>query len=570
MGGVLRVEPASMHYKARLAQEEKDELSTKQPLEQDHAHARLQPGDDRPHECNTEDAAPLTILRRDGKKTMRAVPNQAKTYFPPVKQPRTGDLSWAPIEPPPGAVNKEQVSTLLAKIPLSALTRNLQAQVTPLATQSERKESTNVERHAQEAVPQQTSVVVEEQEQRQESSESEELGAVDFMDSEDEQRPQVVLDSRFDSSSDEEEAAPQRTGAPAVAIAASKERTFQLSGSEKQLGMARQQAEARSERAAQAAELCRSDQSHSSHGQPGGVSKQRVEAHPERGVRMATMRGAEESDSSDGEDEGDTHAAGGVKPPAVHPAPADSSDEEEGSKHAAAGRSMLLAAQEEEPDSSEVSTSEEVGGSSARSSSSGDVKDSSSNTGSTASKEVSSSLSKEGSDESCEEHTIRGGGAEERPMGGQTQDPANEVRGAGVQQSDSEQDGKDTEEGESSRGEAGMSREYDQALNAQDGDNAADNQAASDGEDSDSEQAGSALRAAPKEEAADGGKANIDVLSGLVSVLPKGAAFCRLVGETETEAAWRAARDSLVADYKSKRRTALKQLPASKRGRYHT
>ncbi len=59
---------------------------------------------------------------------MRAVPNRAKTYFPPVKQPRTGDLSWAPIEPPPGAVNKEQVSTLLAKIPLSALTRNLQAQ----------------------------------------------------------------------------------------------------------------------------------------------------------------------------------------------------------------------------------------------------------------------------------------------------------------------------------------------------------------------------------------------------------------------------------------------------------
>lgn len=68
MGGVLRVEPASMHYKARLAKDDKDELSRKQPLEQDHANVRLQPGDDRPHECNTEDAAPLTILRRDGKK----------------------------------------------------------------------------------------------------------------------------------------------------------------------------------------------------------------------------------------------------------------------------------------------------------------------------------------------------------------------------------------------------------------------------------------------------------------------------------------------------------------------
>ena len=53
-------------------------------------------------------------------------------------------------------------------------------------------------------------------------------------------------------------------------------------------------------------------------------------------------------------------------------------------------------------------------------------------------------------------------------------------------------------------------------------------------------------------------------------MLPKGAAFCRLVGGNEAEAAWRAARDSLVADYKSKRRTALKQLPAKKRGRFHT
>lgn len=60
MGGVLRVEPASMHYKARLAKEDLEELSRKQPLEQDQA----QPGNDGPH----EDAAPLTILRRDGKK----------------------------------------------------------------------------------------------------------------------------------------------------------------------------------------------------------------------------------------------------------------------------------------------------------------------------------------------------------------------------------------------------------------------------------------------------------------------------------------------------------------------
>lgn len=336
---------------------------------------------------------------------------------------------------------------------------------------------------------------------------------MDFMDSEDEQRPLVVLDSRFDSSSDDEEAAPLRTSTPAVAVAALKGSTFQPSGSEKQPGAAKQQAEAQCKRAAQAAKLRRVDQSPSSTGQPGGASKHTVDAaHPEHAVRMATMRGVEESDSSDGEDAGDAHATGEVKPPAVQPEQADSSDEEEGSKDAAAGI-MSPTAQGKEPDSSEVSTSEEVGGSPARSSSSGDVRDSSSISGSTASKEVSSSLSKEGSGESCEEHTIRGGGVEEWPMGGQRQDPKIQVRGAGVQQSDSEQDGKDTEEGQSSRGEAGMSREYNQALNAQDEDNAADDQA-SDGEDNDSEQAGSALRAAPMEEAANGGEASTDVLSG--------------------------------------------------------
>ncbi|BDA43982.1 probable nucleolar protein 8 at N-terminal half [Coccomyxa sp. Obi] len=557
MGGVLRVEPASMHYKARLAKEESDELSRKQPLEQDQAHVRLQPGDDGPDERNREDAAPLTILRRDGKKTMRAVPNRAKTYFPPVKQPRTGDLSWAPVEPPPGAVKKEQVSTLLAKIPSSALTRNLQAQVTPLTAQSEKMESTDVNRHAQEAVHQQKLIVVEEQEQRQESSESEELGAVDFMDSDDEQRPPVVLDSRFDSSSDDEEAAPLRASAHAVTAAALKASALQSSGNKKQLSMAKQQAEAPSKRAAQA------DQSHSSNGEAGGVSKQMVEAYPEQAVRMAAMHEVAESDSSGGEDEGDAHAEARTRPPAVQPEQADCSDGEEGNELAAAGI-MPPAAQGGEADSSEVSESEEVGGSTARGSS-GDVRDSSSDTGSAAGEEASSSLSEQDSDEDLEEHPIHGGGVEVRPLGGQRQDPADEVTGSGMQQSDSEQ-----EEGESLGGEVGVSRGDKQALNAEDGDNAADDQPGSDGgTDSDSEQAGSPLRAAPKEGETNGGEASIDVLSGLASVLPKGAAFCRLVGGTELEAAWRAARDSLVADYKSKRRTALKQLPASKRGRYH-
>ena len=81
MGGVLRVEPASMHYRARLAKEEVDELSDKQPLGQDQAHASSQPGDDVSHEHNRDDAAPLTILRRDGKKVVTILCTTSRTKY---------------------------------------------------------------------------------------------------------------------------------------------------------------------------------------------------------------------------------------------------------------------------------------------------------------------------------------------------------------------------------------------------------------------------------------------------------------------------------------------------------
>ena len=351
---------------------------------------------------------------------------------------------------------------------------------------------------------------IEEQEQRQESSESEELGAVDFMDSDDEQRLPVVLDSRFDSSSDDDEAAPLCASDDAVPAAAQKASALQRPGSQKDLGVAKQQAEMPFERVAQAAEPRRSK------GSTGSIREaaEMVEAHPQRVVRMAAMPGEEESDSSGGEAEGVAHAAARIKPPAPHPEQADSREGEEGRKDAAAGI-MSPAAQQGNADSSEVSASGEVGSSSAHSSSSGDVRGSSTNTGSAASEEVSGSLGKQDSDKSLEEHPIHGGDVEVGPIGGQRHELADEMTGAEMQQSDSEQDGEDTQESDSLGDKAGVSREYDQAVDARDCDNAAEDQLASDGgTDSDLEQAGSALRAAPREEQANCDEASTDILSG--------------------------------------------------------
>ena len=47
--------------------------------------------------------------------------------------------------------------------------------------------------------------------------------------------------------------------------------------------------------------------------------------------------------------------------------------------------------------------------------------------------------------------------------------------------------------------------------------------------------------------------------AGLARVLPRGAAFFTAPGDKRAEAAWQAARESLVADYKSKRRMALRR-----------
>lgn len=57
--------------------------------------------------------------------------------------------------------------------------------------------------------------------------------------------------------------------------------------------------------------------------------------------------------------------------------------------------------------------------------------------------------------------------------------------------------------------------------------------------------------------------------AGLAAALPKGAAFCRRVGDDKVEAAWQAARESMVADYKSKRRMALRQQSAHRKRPRH-
>lgn len=53
--------------------------------------------------------------------------------------------------------------------------------------------------------------------------------------------------------------------------------------------------------------------------------------------------------------------------------------------------------------------------------------------------------------------------------------------------------------------------------------------------------------------------------AALARVLPAGAAFFTGPGDKRGEAAWQAARESLVADYKSKRRMALRQQNPAKR-----
>lgn len=59
---------------------------------------------------------------------MKTQPNRVRTYFPPVKQPRAGELMWDPVQPPPVDVTREQIRALLEKIPLSAPAITLQAQ----------------------------------------------------------------------------------------------------------------------------------------------------------------------------------------------------------------------------------------------------------------------------------------------------------------------------------------------------------------------------------------------------------------------------------------------------------
>ena len=59
---------------------------------------------------------------------MKTQPNRVRTYFPPVKQPRAGELMWDPVQPPPVDVTREQIRALLEKIPLSAPAKTLQAQ----------------------------------------------------------------------------------------------------------------------------------------------------------------------------------------------------------------------------------------------------------------------------------------------------------------------------------------------------------------------------------------------------------------------------------------------------------
>jgi hypothetical protein len=60
--------------------------------------------------------------------TMKTQPNRVRTYFPPVKQPRAGELMWDPVQPPPVDITREQIRALLEKIPLSAPAKTLQAQ----------------------------------------------------------------------------------------------------------------------------------------------------------------------------------------------------------------------------------------------------------------------------------------------------------------------------------------------------------------------------------------------------------------------------------------------------------
>jgi hypothetical protein len=68
MGGVLRVEPASMHYTVKLAAEEAADLLE----EQEWKLSVEQPEAERPDQFDAKDLPPLNIPRRDGKKVAPA------------------------------------------------------------------------------------------------------------------------------------------------------------------------------------------------------------------------------------------------------------------------------------------------------------------------------------------------------------------------------------------------------------------------------------------------------------------------------------------------------------------
>lgn len=55
--------------------------------------------------------------------TMKAQPNQVKTYFPLVKLPRSWELTWDPLEPPPGVLRR--MHALLDRMVPSAAARNV-------------------------------------------------------------------------------------------------------------------------------------------------------------------------------------------------------------------------------------------------------------------------------------------------------------------------------------------------------------------------------------------------------------------------------------------------------------